>query len=133
MRKAEGKEQLIEQHLPIKMILTYFKRLGYDTKKVDGQEWYKITGNDIYGYIVLDNFYRETRDYPYLYADHVDCFDKENKCPISIRLPKTPAELEYLAERLRFWGSREGFKITNSFDHHNYDSNEYPRKSGGLN
>jgi hypothetical protein len=109
-------------------ILSYLRQFGYNLLKVEGQNWYKITGNDIYGYIVLSGFYRENRQSPYIYVDHKDCFDKESKCPLSMRLPLDDQELDYLAERLRFWGSKKGFEISNNFQHELYDNNEYPRK-----
>lgn len=122
-----SKDQLIAPHLPIKMITSYLNKLGYSVNKLEGEDWYSMEGNGIKGFVILNGFYRDTRDYPYLHADHVECFDKESKCPLSIRLPKNTAELQHLTERLRFWGSPEGFEISNNYEHEKYDTNEYPK------
>lgn len=111
--------------IQLKDIKDYLFKMGYDIITIEKGKILKIEGEGIKGYIVLSNFSREEWDFPYIYVDHKDCFDKESKCPLRLPLPVTRKQLEYLAERLRFWGSPEGFKISDEFEHEKYDT-KYP-------
>lgn len=56
-------------------------------------------------------------------ADHSDCFDKWRKCPLKLPLPTSQREMDYLLERLKYWGSKKGREASNEFE---YDAEEYP-------
>lgn len=60
-------------------------------------------------------------------AEHADAFDKMTRMPMSLPLPQTEAQLEYVIERLAFWASNEGYKISNEYDFDNWEE-DYPER-----
>lgn len=60
-------------------------------------------------------------------ADHEDAFDKMTRMPMSLPLPQTPEQLEYVLERLAFWSSNAGYKISNKYDFDNWEE-DYPER-----
>jgi len=54
-------------------------------------------------------------------ADHVNCFDKWSKCPLIMELP---VDGEELLKHLKFLGSDEGFRISETYEYLN--SNPWP-------
>jgi len=52
----------------------------------------------------------------YVVIDNKNCFDKWSKCPLWIPIPETKQELDFLIERLKFWGSEEGFKASDEYN-----------------
>jgi hypothetical protein len=50
--------------------------------------------------------------------DNKDCFDKASKCPCKIKIPTTKTglkKIDYIIKQLKFWGTNEGFKISNEY------------------
>lgn len=59
-------------------------------------------------------------------VDHVECFDKWSKCPMTLSIPQNDFELDYLIERLIFWGSEDGYKVSNEYECEKWDKS-YPK------
>jgi hypothetical protein len=57
--------------------------------------------------------------------DNVRCYDKPRKCPLILDLPKNKQEESFLLKQLEFWGSDEGFNISNQCQFNKY-INKYP-------
>jgi hypothetical protein len=54
-------------------------------------------------------------------VDHKDCFDKWRKCPLILPLPTSIIQLDWLMNRLLFWGTAEGYLYSNQFEYDKYD------------
>lgn len=54
-------------------------------------------------------------------ADHEDCFDKVQKCPLVVKLP---CDFDDLMGHLALLGSEEGFEISNNYNY--MDNNPFP-------
>lgn len=60
-------------------------------------------------------------------ADHEDVFDKMTRMPMSLPLPKTQEQLDYVLKRLAFWSSNDGCKISREYDYDNWED-DYPEQ-----
>lgn len=49
--------------------------------------------------------------------DHIKCFDKWSKAPVSLPLPKNVQELNFLLEEMAFLASLKGKMFSNNFDY----------------
>ncbi len=51
-----------------------------------------------------------------IYLDRKGLFDKPQKCPINIPIPKTPDEIKYFLESIEWLFSREGYIASRKFE-----------------
>lgn len=49
-------------------------------------------------------------------ADHERCFDKWSKCPLVLPLPQNGAQLDFLLQQLRYWGSDGGLQKSDNYE-----------------
>ncbi len=56
-----------------------------------------------------------------IYADSKKCYDKPSKCPLILPLPISERQYKWLLERLKFWASAEGFKLSNNYEYDYFD------------
>jgi hypothetical protein len=86
-------------------IISELKKHNYIVEKA-GDNNYKFTGNNVHGYIF------NSSEVSKIVADHVNCFDEPVNCPLQCNLKDV--DIESLIEALKFLGTDEGFKISNS-------------------
>lgn len=48
-------------------------------------------------------------------ADHIDCFDKWNRCPLTLTFPENEEQIQFLLKQLKFWASEEGYELSNGY------------------
>jgi hypothetical protein len=54
--------------------------------------------------------------------DHKTCFDKWRKCPLILPLPENEKQIDWLMDRLKFWGSEEGCRISDEYEMELWDT-----------
>jgi len=110
-------------------LVTFLKVNGYYVKIVTwhGGTSANVSKNDIYG-----AFAREDNDECSTYItgkiaiDNKKCFDKFSKCPINLPIPTNDKQRKFLLEKMKFFATKEGYKISNYYD---YDTiNVYERR-----
>jgi len=52
--------------------------------------------------------------------DNIRCFDKISRCPFKMKIPNPNKFYAYLS-RFRFWGTKEGYLISNFFKFDQWD------------
>lgn len=94
----------------------------YKFAKIDGKN---ITG----GFCSKHDENNINSSYSYINGkisiDHKDCFDKWSKCPLVLEIPSNKGQMNYLLKQLEFWGSDEGYKISNQYEFEQW-VNSYP-------
>lgn len=92
----------------------------------------RITGKSIYGGFC--NKINSDEIYTYLNGkiaiDHEDCFDKWSKCPLNLEIPTNEEQMQYLLKQLEFWGSEEGYDLSNIYEFDRWISS-YPEELKG--
>jgi hypothetical protein len=58
-------------------------------------------------------------------VDHKKAFDKWRKCPFVHPLPQSEKDIAYIIERLKFWGSDEGYEISNFYQWEKWENPSY--------
>jgi len=106
-------------------LVTLLKEHEY-TVEVTKHRYYKfckVTGNNIIGGFSTKAkcVYQDISNA--ICVDHINCFDKWSKCPIKISFP---LESSVLLEYMKFMGTIDGFKNSNSYDY--LDNDLYPYK-----
>lgn len=102
----------------------YIIELEYDEDYQDGTVFAEIKGNKIYAGMALcteddDKVYRHLRNR--IAADHKGCFDRWSKCPLIMKLP---VDYDELLKHLKHLGSKEGYRISSSYEY--LTDNPYP-------
>ncbi len=103
-------------------LIIALRKNGFEIKKfilLDNGYSYRISGNYIKGFIYDLK----------IIADNKRCFDKPSKCPLQLELPRNQQEIDYVINRLLFWGTKKGFKLTNRYEHDTWNLN-YPKDLG---
>jgi len=113
------------QSRAFKKLVKFIRDRGYtvDTKfetawdKYPGYWYARITGKSIMG-----GFCDPSEGMCYWYIngriafDNKKCFDKWSKCPYSLEFPVTPQEFQYVADRMKYLRTKEGFEKSNGYD-----------------
>jgi len=109
-------------------LVLFLKDNGYNSEVsyVEGYSNQKfpicsVTGMGIYGAFSVQN--EDTHRYlnNAFAADNKKCFDKWSKCPLVMKLP---CDANLLLKHLKYLGSKEGLKISESYAY--YDSYPWP-------
>lgn len=109
-------------------LVNALKSAGYEVE-VKKHEIYKcasLSGNGIRG--VFGTAHEENHLYSNYYindkivADNDSCFDKPRNCALQYYIPEKDEDINFLLERLKYWGSSEGYELSNDF---NYDQGNY--------
>jgi hypothetical protein len=103
-------------------MVVMLRKANYDVAS-EGDDCYKITGHGIYGFLGK----REDEGPVKLYIDHKGCFNKATQCPLQVPLPRNERQINWLFERLTFWGTKSAYKISNEYQFELYDK-EYPMR-----
>lgn len=77
----------------------------------------------IKGIIIVDLKGDQFKNWIYsarVYSDHRKCWNKMGTCPFQMKLP-TQIHFQYYLNRIKFWGSKEGLKISSNYDYHLWD------------
>lgn len=118
------------------ILIDKLKSVGYMIE-LDSKETYKfayIKGNCIAGGVwygnddlVMDRLGLYGPRYKnMIVVDHKNCFDKWSRCPLKVPVPENDKQMEFLLKELAFWGTDEGYKISNEYDFDRYIK-EYPK------
>lgn len=95
-----------------KELVKFLRRKSFTV--VVEKQFAHFTGKNIQGgfHMPSDHCYRYINGR--IAADNSKCFDKWSKCPLVMKLP---CDYNLLYKHLRFLGSPEGYKHSNSFDY----------------
>lgn len=52
--------------------------------------------------------------------ENVKCFDKWTKSPCSLSFPNNESEYKFLLFNILFWGTKDGYKISNEYNFEDY-------------
>lgn len=123
MKRALIRKQKKQEKIN-KLFLEKLKKEGYIIDLWYNNQYF-IKGNRIYGFIDF-NIPEESKCPPeyrtynwnsgMIVIDHKDCFDKTSKCPCKMFVPTTKYKINEIIEQLKFWGSDEGFKLSNEYE-----------------
>ena len=89
-------------------------------------DYYDITGNCIKGGFCTshsaDSLWASYESLNGKIAiDHKKCFDKWRKCPLILPLPTSIIQLDWLMNRIAFWGTDKGYQLSNQFERDQWD------------
>jgi len=116
-----------KQSISFQKLVEFLKDLGYSIKTTFVEPWEdkrrpgywyaRIDGKSITGgFCELNHSGCYVHVNGRIAFDHVKCFDKWSKCPVSLELPQTMKDFEYIVDQLKYVGSEEGFEKSNSYD-----------------
>ena len=108
--------------MSLKELVKWFKKQGYTLDR--STNGYAVTGNGIRGVIWYKPFESRTDDRQ-IQLDRTDCYDKPSKCPISLPLPATPEQLDFLKSKIDWLKTPEGYDVSNELDYDNW-AEAYP-------
>lgn len=104
--------------------MKFLREYGFTLFKIRTKT-YRITGKNIYGFIGDYGIQYGGYADGHIVADHKDCYDKPQKCPLIMILPRNEKEVEELKAHLKYLGSKTGFEWSNSYGF--YDDPKLPR------
>jgi hypothetical protein len=127
MKKSTIRNQKKQKKIE-KLFFERLKKEGYIIEQFENTpKQYAIKGNCIYGFINTNinstTFWTDGM----IVIDHKNCFQKTSRCPCCIYIPQTEEKIEYIIQQLKFWGTDEGFKISNEYEENKW-INEYIKK-----
>jgi hypothetical protein len=92
---------------------SYSKKEDIEKDKEENKDFLRIG-------IVYTDFSREPNCYRQLLnriaIDREDCFDKWSKCPITLPIPETKEQLEYLSQKIDWLLTEEGYVASNEYN-----------------
>ena len=106
-------------------LVNRLRKEGYAIELAEKNEWYfwEVAGNNIVGGFATthDDLYQAISGQ--ISLDHKDCFDKWSKCPIILPIPTNEKQLDFLIEQMKYFGSDEGYDVSNEYDWEEYITN----------
>ena len=129
MKEKQRAKKIKQQEKLNQLFLQTLKNEGYFIEQWENEPTYTITGKRIYGFISFkkpeEQLSKEELKYLNYYPnwsngmiviDHKNCFNKASRCPCKLYLPTTKEKINYIIEQLKYWGSDEGFKLSNNYE-----------------
>lgn len=116
-----------KQSVVFKKMVEFLKNQGYfiktqfvqpwSDKRLSGYWYARIDGKSITGgFCEPNNSGCYVQINGRIAFDHVKCFDKWSKCPVSLELPETMKDFLYIVDQLKYVGSKEGYEKSNNFE-----------------
>jgi hypothetical protein len=119
-KKPNVIHQFIEALKANHYVIELTRRPGYD--------FYQIKGLCIMGGFCTPVVNKEMV-YPEINGkiavDHKKAFDKWRKCPFVHPLPQSEKDIKWIIERMKFWGTDEGYEISNTYQWEKWDNPLY--------
>lgn len=103
--------------MDLKELTKWFKQEGYILEK--GGAGYGVRGNGLRG-VIWYNPFESRSDDRQICLDRADCYDKPQKCPITLPLPATPAQLAFLKEKIDWLKTPDGYKASDEYEYEHW-------------
>jgi hypothetical protein len=127
-------KSLNNKKITIEYILQTLKDNGYMIEEMERElyTFYAIKGNCITGGFCTkhdsEDLLKASNEWinGNVAIEHKHLFDKWRKCPLIVPIPETQKDLDKLIDRMKFWGSEDGYKKSSEFEYDEWTLEHLP-------